>query len=263
MYFVPRVTPPSESFPRRIRYLHHSTFPGWDSAREFLSSVIARHRPEVVFEIGSGANPTLSIDDVMSHGVRYITSDLSDEELRKAPPGYDIRQLDLESSQISAELIGSCDLMFSRMVNEHVRQGRQYHTNVFRMLRPGGLAVHCYATLYALPFVANYLLPDSFSDRVLQLVSPRLDLDQHGKFRAHYSWSRGPTSRMIRRFESIGYEIESFDGYFGHGYYEYRLPWLHGLEELKARFLLRHPNPNLCAFSTVILRKPRSGRGRF
>jgi hypothetical protein len=142
------------------------------------------------------------------------------------------------------------------MVNEHIRDGRQYHWNIFHMLRPGGIAAHCCATLYALPFTANYILPEFLSNLLLRAISPRLDYNQHGKFHAYYSWARGPTKRMIERYETIGFRVILFDAYFGHSYYRFRFPRLHKIEELKTRLLLRYPNPNLCSFMTVVLQRP-------
>jgi hypothetical protein len=61
---------------------------------------------------------------------------------------------------------------------------------------------------------------------------------------------------MIARFESLGYEVIEYTGYFGHEYYMKRLPWLHRIEELKSLFLVRHPVPQFCSYATLVLRKP-------
>ena len=86
------------------------------------------------------------------------------------------------------------------------------------------------------------------------MVSPR-DEHRHGKFRAWYSWSRGPTRRMVARFRGMGFGVLEYHGYFGHDYYERRLPLLHHLEERKTRFLLKHPIALATAYAGVVLRK--------
>jgi hypothetical protein len=88
---------------------------------------------------------------------------------------------------------------------------------------------------------------------LLNVFMPR-DSHKLGKFRAYYSWSRGPTPAMILRFEALGYEIVEYRGYFGHRYYS-RVPVLHRLEGLKARILLANPMPMFCSYGMVIARK--------
>jgi SAM-dependent methyltransferase len=238
------------------RYLPYHEFPGWWRAPDLLEGMIEKFGANTVLEIGSGANPTLKATVVAAFGLRYVTTDIDDRQLAKAPSGYEARVLDLETGQLPDDLSGECDLVFSRMVSEHVRNGEKYHRNVFNLLRPGGVAVHCFSTLYALPFVANATLPERAADRLLDLFAPR-DRHRYDKFGAHYSWCRGPTLSMIRRFENVGYEVVQFDGYFGHGYYKRRLPLLHRLEHLKMRALLAHPVPQLCAYGLTILRRPQ------
>ncbi len=143
------------------------------------------------------------------------------------------------------------------MVNEHVADGERYYRNIFTVLRPGGVTAHCFSTLYALPFVANRVLPERFASRVLDTVNPR-DRYQHDKFRAYYSWSRGPSRLMIERLSRLGYEVLEYRGYFGHGYYDHpaQRP-VRALEEAKTRWLCRHPIPILTSYAVVVLRKPR------
>jgi len=239
----------------RIAYHELHEFPGWDGAPRFLSTLIEEHRPRVVLEAGSGANPTLPAGEVGRLKLRYITSDIEARELEKAPDGYETRCLDLEHGPLPGDLIGACDLVFSRMVNEHVRDGEAYHRNLYRLLAPRGLAAHCFSTLYALPFLANRLAPGMVADLLLDFFNPR-DRHQQDKFRAHYSWSRGPSAAMLKRFRALGYEVLAYDGYFGHPYYQSKLCPLDWLERLKSRALLARPIPLLTAYATVILRKP-------
>jgi hypothetical protein len=245
-----------------VNYHLTDEFPGWAMAESYLTAMIERHRPRVICEIGSGANPTLSIENVAKWKLRYITSDIDSRELQKAAQGYETVCLDLESGPLPQELIGQCDMSFSRMVNEHIKDGRGYHTNIRKLLRPNGVAIHCSATLYALPFLANSVFPAGLSSRLLDFFALR-DREQHEKFRAHYSWCRGPTRKMIDRFQGLGYDVLSYNGYFGHGYYRTRLPVLDRLERAKSRALLRRPMPLLCSYTVVVLRRRPERNGEF
>jgi SAM-dependent methyltransferase len=209
-----------------------------------------------VLEIGSGANPTLAPDYVRDNSLPYVTSDLSQSELEKVDPAFERLVLDLSARNIDSALDASFDCILSRMVGEHVRDGQQLHRNIFKMLRPGGISAHCFSTLWAFPFVINRLLPDSITDQLLSTFAPR-DEHRHAKFKAYYSWSRGPSAAMIRRFADLGFEVVRYTGYFGHAYYRQKLSVLEPLEKLKSRLLLRHPVPQLCSYATLVLRKPK------
>jgi SAM-dependent methyltransferase len=230
-------------------------FPGWSGAPELFESLLSRYGSKCILEIGSGANPTLAAEFVREHGLAYITSDVSPEELEKADPAFKRLVVDLSAREIDPSLIGKFDCVLSRMVAEHISDGHQYHQNIYKILRPGGISAHCFSTLWSLPFAINRLVPEFVSDRLLAIFAPR-NGHQHGKFKAYYSWSRGPSKSMIRRFENLGFEIVSYTGYFGHSYYRKRLPMLQHLEDLKSKLLLNHPVASLCSYSTLILRKP-------
>jgi len=245
----------------RVRFHFYEDFPGWGGAEEFFLRIVDTCQATKILEVGSGANPTFSGSLIADRGFRYITSDIARSELDRSPAGYEQRVIDLESGLLPGDILGQCDLIFSRMVNEHVRDGDKYHRSILRLLRPGGVAAHCYATMYTLPFCVNALIPDEVAERVLDFVAPR-DRSQHHRFHAYYTWCRGPTRKMLRRFEGLGYDVVAYDGYYGHGYYQRRLGTLHRLEQVKARILVSHPLPILCSYATVVLRKPDDSNSR-
>lgn len=237
------------------RYGLDGKFPG-TSGSDFFESLLSQRACRRILEIGSGANPTLPPSYVEANGLSYVTSDVSPEELEKADSVFERLALDPSADTIDAALLGTFDCVLSRMVSEHIRDGRQFHGNLYKMLRPGGISVHCFSTLWSVPFLANRLLPEALTNRLLSTFHPR-DRHRHEKFKAHYSWSRGPSQAMIRRFEALGFEVLEYTGYFGHPYYAGKIPWLHRLEMQKSRFLVKHPIPALCAYATIVLRKPK------
>ena len=239
----------------RVLYDTVASFDGWHGAASAVETIVGRFGSRSVLEIGAGANPTLPVTTVRRLGLTYTTNDISSDELDKADRAYERLCHDLSQSDPPPELRGSYDLVFSRMVNEHVRDGERYYRNIAALLKPGGVTVHWFSTLYALPFVGNRLMPEFISDRILDVLAPR-DRSDHGKFKAYYSWGRGPTRSMIDRLESLGFEVLDYTGYFGHTYYRRRLPMLDFLERKKAAWLARHPHPLLTSYARVVLRKP-------
>ena len=240
--------------PPRVSYDTVARFDGWHGAESAVVELIARFGPRDVLEIGSGANPTLPIDRVQRLGLRYTTNDISADELEKADPAYECLRHDFSEQEPPVPTRGRFDLVFSRMVNEHVRDGERYYRNIGAVLKPGGITAHWFSTLYALPFLGNRLMPEPIADRILDVLAPR-DRSDHGKFKAYYSWGRGPTRTMLARLEALGFEVLEYTGYFGHTYYRRRLPMLDYLERKKSEWLARHPHPLLTSYARVILRK--------
>jgi 2-polyprenyl-3-methyl-5-hydroxy-6-metoxy-1,4-benzoquinol methylase len=208
-----------------------------------------------VCEVGGGANPLLSLESVTTINVSYVILDSDAKELAKAPTGYRARVQD-----ITAQLCGeqSCyDLVVTKMVAEHVRDPQKFHGNIYKLLKPGGIAIHFFPTLYAPPYLLNAMIPDRLSSKILRLVqSGRESEGSKGKFPAYYRWCRGPTTRQFRRLESVGFKVLRYDGFFGHsGYYE-KSPVLKKIHERLAGWLVLHPLPWLTSFAQVVLQKP-------
>lgn len=238
-----------------IQYHHVSEFPGWSLSGNFLIDLIKVYQPQKVLEIGSGANPTLNEQDVLTLGVEYTTNDLSAEELKKAPPIFLTWEADLCTPNIAENHVERYQLIFSRMVNEHVKDGKSYYKNLYDLLEPGGVTAHCFSTLYAFPFLVNRILPENLTDKLLNFFNPREDRYQHEKFPAYYSWSRGPSAKIIKKFEGLGFEVIEYAGFFGHGYYRKKVPFLDYLEQKKAHWLVKNPISALTSYAYIVLKK--------
>jgi SAM-dependent methyltransferase len=177
-------------------------------------------------------------------------------ELEKAPKGYKKLVQDIEAESFVPK--DEFDLVVTKMMAEHLRNGRLFHKNIFSILRPGGVAIHYFPTLYALPFLLNRLLPERLSSFLVDIFVPR-DRYQLGKFPAYYSWCYGPTPSMLGMLTEIGYEIILYKGFFGHTYYT-RIPVLRDLYEFYNQYLLKHPIPYLTSFAQIVLHKPENAR---
>ena len=253
------VSPAATASMPEVAYEHSDVV--WGQYEQSLLDLIDRTGAKRVLDIGGGASPTLAVGAIEARGLDCTVIDISAEELAKAPDAYrkvpaDIAAADFKLPDVAAgERRGEFDLAFSKMLAEHVRDGRQFHRNVLKVLAPGGLAVHFFPTLYAPPFVVNRLMPETLSARVLDAVAPR-DKVRKGKFPAYYQWCRGPTGRQIRRFEDLGYEVVKYTGYFGHPGYYRRLGPLKAIHDRITAGLLKNPRPGLTSYARVVLRKP-------
>lgn len=239
-----------------IRYASSTT--AWGGYTGYVQDLIVRSGARRVLELGGGANPAIPLDFLERHGVEYTVLDISPTELAKAPAGYRTLCRDIGAARMDlSDRAGYYNLVFSKMLAEHVRDGEQMHRNVFRLLAPGGHAVHYFPTLYAPPFVVNRLFPERLTDHLLHwLESGREQDGRKGKFPAYYSWCRGPTRRQLARLQGLGYAVEEYIGFFGHRVYYRRLPPVRRVHCWIADWLVSHPIPALTSSSYVVLGKP-------
>ncbi|MBS1913448.1 MAG: class I SAM-dependent methyltransferase [Bacteroidetes bacterium] len=218
-----------------------------------LMRLIAERNVRHICEIGGGANPALPLDYLTERGIEYTVLDISKEELAKAPAGYRTLHQDILSPALAVH--DRFDLVFSRMVAEHVNDARRFHGNVHRLLRAGGTAFHYFPTLMAVPFMANKVLAGPVSRWLLTMVQgEREQMGRHAKFPAYYKWCRGPIPRQMRRLQRLGYLIDAYHGFFGHTYYA-RVKPLYEIHRALTRMLIRHPVPAVTAYAYLVMRK--------
>ena len=111
----------------KIHYKTVDSFPGWDKAEIFLKRKIDEFSAKLILEVGSGANPTLSYDHIQKKNLEYTTNDTNLDELNKAPSAYKKLLLDFSSNEIPPQFHNNYDLIFSKMVNEHIKNGSAFN----------------------------------------------------------------------------------------------------------------------------------------
>lgn len=82
--------------------------------------------------------------------------------------------------------------------------------------------------LYALPFVANKLLPETLSRQLMALTSRRLDLEP--KFPAYYS-NCVVNQKYVDMLKRLGYSEIVLVPIYGHGHFR-EIPLIRPLEQL-------------------------------
>jgi SAM-dependent methyltransferase len=208
-----------------------------------------------VCELGGGARPALDLEFLQQHGLGCLVVDVSETELLKAPQGYETLVGDVSAPDFrTGEHDGNYDLVFSRVLAEHVRDARQFHQNVRRLLRPGGIAMHFFPTLWWPPFVANRLLPEALAERILLRMQPfRERSGTIGKFPAYYHWCYGPTGSQVKRLASVGFTVEHCVAYFGEPTHTPGKVLLK-LNDVWTQAMLRRPNYHFTSYAGYTLR---------
>lgn len=234
-----------------VRYENYRS--ALDGFVPYLERLIERTGAKRVCDLGGGARPSLSLATVERLGLDYVVLDISADELAKAPSGYRTLQADIGGEEPPD--LGPQDLVFSRMLAEHIADPERFHRNVRAVLRDNGIAFHLFPTLYELPFLVNRLLPVRTSERFLVRLDPaRRREGRKPKFPAYYRWCRGPGRRQLERFRRLGYAIEEYVGFFGHDYLAKVTP-IQRVEDRLAAALLRHPVPLFTSYAYLVLRR--------
>lgn len=233
-----------------MKVIYDSSDP-WELYRQTLDQYIEKYACKSLCEIGGGAFPAISLEQVNKQELDYTILDISQVELDRAPKEY--KKVLADICQPNLELKQQYDFIFSKMLAEHVENPRLFHSNVYKLLKPGGIALHFFPTLFSLPFLINWLVPE-FVAKILFKLFVCNDPIEHKRFSVYYRWCKGPIEKQLRSFKALNYEILVYHGFFGHRYYD-RIPGVRAIHKLMVRFLVRFPNPYLTSFAFVILRK--------
>ena len=197
---------------------------GYDGYETRLRELIAGFAHPDVLELGGGGRPSWSLDEMPANVATYTVNDLDQRELDKIDARYCKACFDVCGD--ASAFAGRYDVVFSRFLAEHLPDGAAMHRNVAQVLRPGGVAIHLFPTLYASPFVLNVALPQRWSHRLLVSLFP---YRMTGKFPAMYSWCRGNTPAMRAMLAAAGYRRVEITEFYGHNYYD-KIPVLRTIE---------------------------------
>lgn len=218
---------------------------------EALRAIVANYEGGDILELGGGRRPSFSLDDMPVRLNSYTVNDISAEELAVAPPEYRKACFDVSGDVSNFE--GMYDVVFSRFLAEHVRDGYAMHRNVYSVLKNGGVAFHLIPTMWASPFVVNQLLPETLGRQILTTFFP-IRKTVSPKFPAHYSMCRGNTHKMREMFREIGYANVEIKEFYGHYYYD-KLPGLKQLDNFASALAARNGWSWYTSFAYIIARK--------
>lgn len=209
---------------------HRSSDWAWDHYKSTIQNLISVRNARTILEIGGGRWPLLAGDEITSRGVRYIVNDISESELALAPPYVEKACFDISRKAPfdDEHLVGKVDVMFSKMVFEHVSDAQQAYKNIHRLLSPGGVCLNFHPVLYSLPFLVNWMLPEQLSSRLLQLFFPYRGPDKVPKHPAKYDHCviSEAEQEMLR---SIGFSKVWQVPFWYHNYFK-KIPGLYQAE---------------------------------
>lgn len=205
----------------------------WRNYRNTVVALVRAFGFRRLCEIGGGRDPLFTRAEAAELGVELTINDISSSELACAPTGFRTACFDI-AGNLAVGLSGEpYDLMFSRMVFEHVNDVETAWRNVHMLLSPGGVALAFFPTLYAPPFVLNRLMPEWLSRLVVRVLYPqRRDDGNDPKFPAVYDYCFGDDRTHHELLSRIGFREVAVAPFWGSDYF-LRVP---GLRELDAAF---------------------------
>lgn len=223
---------------------------------EPLTLALAKHFGlRRLLEVGGGRDPGF-LEIGQKAGLEVIVNDIDAGELALLPPGTPTAQFDVAGDLTNrADLVEAFDLMTARMVFEHIHDVEAAWKNIHRMLKPGGIGMAFFPTLYAWPFLINKLLPPETAKAIVNRFFPnRADDGDNPVFPALYDWCYGSETKLRRMLDPIGYSEFALLPFWGHRYLD-RVPVAreidHGANRLMAALDIRA----LTTYAIVILRK--------
>jgi len=211
--------------------------------------------PEVC-EIGGGRDPMFDAAQARAFGVDLVVNDIDERELALTPRGLRTTRFDVAGDlgelQSSQNLY---DMMVSRMVFEHIDGVPRAWRNMHRLLKPGGLGLAFFPTLYAWPFLLNYVIPESASRALVHALFPnRGDAGDDPKFPALYDHCIASERRQRRMLDPIGFSEIHVMPFWGHGYLD-RIPVAREIDGAINRLAAKLDARLLTTYAFVLVRK--------
>jgi SAM-dependent methyltransferase len=206
----------------------------WDNYKALVTRLskdwdLVRH-----LDIGGGRDPLFAPQEARALGLQVTLNDISAQELARAPAEYEKIHCDIAASDTMRTIAPeSFDLVYSRMVMEHVRDARQLWANQHAMLAPGGVALAFMPTLYAPAFALNHAIPEAVSGAIVKRLFPdRHEEGDNPKFPAFYDLCFGDERKVAPVLREIGFAEVLVLPFWGYSYF-WKIP---GLKQIDAAF---------------------------
>lgn len=227
----------------------------WDNYKPTIEALSRSFGLRRLIEIGGGRDPLFTPGEASALGIDLTINDISEEELRHAPAEFAKACFNVAGDlHEEGVLKGQYDLAFSRMVFEHVEDGRRAWSNLCELLAPGGVAIAFVPTLYALPYLANMAIPEKLSNRIVKMLYSHRTDDDDPKFPAHYSWTYGDERKLKPMLESVGFREALVVPFYYHEYFA-SIPVVREIDNLANRIAAARKWRFLTSYAYIAARK--------
>jgi len=216
----------SEAFTKFIgletdtRYAFHKDLVFKHQLEKYITKASSQNQqPLLVLDIGCGMRSFLSEVKVPRETFQAFGLDISPEDISRNKDLDHVITYDACSITFDRDLAAykaSFDLVLSYSFLEHVAHPETTHRLVNFLLKPSGIAIHCYPALFDPLLFAGHLLPTSLASRVLFFIEPFRAAT--GKFKTYYKFCRGMSPRLKRHFSAWGFDVVESNDFYGSRY---------------------------------------------
>ncbi len=230
----------------------------WENYKPAVVAIAREYGLAEHLEIGGGRDPLFAQGELDALGVRVTLNDISARELALAPAGLRTVAHDICAPDAPDALgRGAYDFAYSRMLMEHVRDVPAMWRNMHALLRPGGVALAFFPTLYAPVFALNRVIPERLACAALETVFPDRKPDgDNPKFPAFYDHCFSAESRMLpmlRHAGFAGFADVTILPFYGYSYF-WKFPVLKQLDAVFTALAQRRDWRLVSSFAYVIAR---------
>jgi SAM-dependent methyltransferase len=206
-----------------------------------------------VLEIGGGRGPLFTPEEAKANGFSLTVNDIDAHELSLAPDDFEKARFDIAGA-LPQEFEGRFDLIISKMVLEHVRDAPLAWANMRALLAPGGVALGFHPTLFASPFLINWLMPERLTAAMLRRVFPNRHQGDYPKFPARYELCRANQEAIEPALQRAGFSQILVAPFWGHRYYRH-FPVIRDLVSLVERIAEARDWRLLATYAYTIARR--------
>jgi SAM-dependent methyltransferase len=228
----------------------------WDNYEGLVVDIANRLNFRDVCEIGGGRDPMFDAAAAKARNLDLIVNDIDQGELELTPAGLRTARFDVAGDL--SEIGGASDLydmMISRMVFEHIDGVPRAWRNMHRLLRPGGIGLAFFPTLYSWPFLLNHLIPERASRAIVHALFPnRADDGGDPKFPALYDHCVASERKIRRMMDPIGFSDVHIMPFWGHGYLD-RIPVAREIDAALNRLAAAANTRLVTTYAFVLVRK--------
>jgi SAM-dependent methyltransferase len=227
----------------------------WGGYRASILAFAKEYGLTRLMEIGGGRRPLFTPEECTQFGFETTINDISPVELENMKVTFPTACFDVSGDISSPEIKkGHYDLIYSRMVFEHVKDVEQAWKNIYQLLSPGGVAIAFYPTLYALPFLVNKLIPESVSSKIVDALYGFRKGNGQLKFPAYYDHCYGDAKRVEPMLQKIGFSDMAVMPFYGHDYFK-NLPVLREIDNAIHGLARRNNLASLSSYAYAVVRK--------
>ena len=207
---------------------------------------------QIVVDAGGGGKCWFATYRDPAAAARIIAVDIDAEEMAANTDVDEKRVADVSKHLPFKD--GEVDLVTSRSVLEHLRKTDAFMRETYRVLKPGGFAIHLFPSKYAPFSVLNRLLPQRLSSWLLHVLVP----GSKGVLGYPAFYDRTYASGMRRLLAEAGFEIVDVRvDYYQANYFAFFFP-LYMLNVAYEMFVRRLGQANLAATVLIVAQKPAS-----